>query len=202
MWHIRQFVSCNTLTQSHGRRDIGMKEITISIADQGSAAFECNAYNNCYNHKYVVDLRNINLPMIFFWCVDDFQPRETTECNWLVDNWICCWNHGLTSNDCCSCSDHKHWPKQRSWPPSIHTHIAQCESESFCMEKKLAKEISALLQHHKHHSRRIRIPQKLTWDRFVECLRNMFWVFGQVCSLSIYQHPPHPTYTPNWYQWD
>jgi hypothetical protein len=91
--------------------------------------------------------------MIFFWCVDDFQPRETTECNWLVDNWICCWNHGLTSNDCCSRSDHKHWPKQRSWSPSIHTHIAQCESESFCMEKKLAKEISALLQHHKHHSR-------------------------------------------------
>ncbi len=65
--HIRQFVSRNTLTQSHGRRDIeGMKEITISIANQGSAAFECNAYNNCYNHKYVVDLGNINLPMIFF----------------------------------------------------------------------------------------------------------------------------------------
>lgn len=40
---------------------------------------ESNGHSNAEDHEHPVDLRDKNLPMDLVGCVDDFDPRKTTE---------------------------------------------------------------------------------------------------------------------------
>jgi len=68
------------------------------------------------------------------------------------------------------------------------------------METKLAKEISALLQHHKASFE----THKNSSETHLGLICRMFekYVLGVLTSMQPVKLPTPPPHTPNWYQWD
>jgi len=98
------------------------KEVKLTICISYLALIlESSSYSNAKNHKYPIDVRDVNLPQKFLRGMHNIDTGETAQCKSLLNYWVGSRYGCLTCNYCRkSCYD-EGWPVYGLCSESIST---------------------------------------------------------------------------------
>ena len=84
-------------------------KLTVCISDL-DLVLKSSSHSNAKNHKYPIDVRDVNLPKEFFWSVHNTDTGKTTQRKSLLYNRVGSRYGGLTCNYCCKSCNDEGWP--------------------------------------------------------------------------------------------
>lgn len=84
-------------------------KLTICISDL-DLVLKSSSHSNAKNHKYPIDVRDVNLPKEFFWGVHNTDTGKTAQRKSLLYNRVGSRYGGLTCNYCCKSCNDEGWP--------------------------------------------------------------------------------------------